>query len=44
MSLQEITKESFQEFLNQVPTASFMQSLAMAKLLEKRGADRKSVV
>ena len=38
MSLQEITKESFQEFLNQVPNASFMQSLAMAKLLEKRGA------
>ena len=38
MSLRELTSLEFQDFLKEVPQASFMQSLAMAKLLEKRGA------
>lgn len=37
MALKEINPDQFQAFLDTVPTASFMQSLAMADLLSKRG-------
>ena len=38
MALTTLTKEEFQTYYNQVSCRSFMQSVQMGDLLEKRGA------